>query len=61
VNESGQTPLHFAAQTLFSQIFDELIAKGASVDLQDKSGATPLFLCVQNIGKMECGRTERAL
>jgi ankyrin repeat protein len=46
-NDDGETPLHFAA-TSSSNIFSQLVARGASLNKKDKSGNTPLILASQN-------------
>ena len=41
-NESGMTPLHFAAQEVLPEMASLLIARGADVNRQDEEGNTPL-------------------
>jgi ankyrin repeat protein len=42
VNDTGNTALHYAAQTGSSRIVEFLAAKGATLDARNKQGKTPL-------------------
>jgi ankyrin repeat protein len=44
----GNSALHIAAEKDLSDIAAVLLARGATVDLQNKSGKTPLLLAVEN-------------
>jgi len=48
VNAQGQSALHIAAIKDLSDIAAVLLARGATVDLQDADGNTPLHLAVKN-------------
>jgi ankyrin repeat protein len=46
-NDDGETPLHLAAKSP-SNIFAQLVARGASLNKKDKSGNTPLRLATES-------------
>ena len=52
-NDLGQTPLHLAVLTKQYGITRKLLVHGATVDLRDKQGNTPLHVACRQ-GSMDC-------
>jgi ankyrin repeat protein len=57
-----QTPLHIAAEAGDVEMVQLLLGRGATLDLRDASGSTPLHLALEaQVGRRECGNClERA-
>lgn len=47
-NYNGQTPLHFACQHGFEDLFKVLLTSGADLNAKDNNGATPLHYALWN-------------
>jgi ankyrin repeat protein len=52
VDDNGQTALHVAARVGAVPLYGELIRRGAELGQQDKSGCTPLWLAINNLGML---------
>jgi ankyrin repeat protein len=55
LDKSGVAPLHRAVRTRSSGAVRALVAGGAAVHLQNKSGSTPLQLALQDTGRSGSG------
>lgn len=48
---NGYSYLHAAAQSESIEIIDKLLKRGASIDIKDKFGRTPLMIAISGYGK----------
>uniref|UniRef100_W5M8C8 Ankyrin repeat domain 44 n=1 Tax=Lepisosteus oculatus TaxID=7918 RepID=W5M8C8_LEPOC len=53
-NAALQTPLHLAARSGLKHVVQELLSRGASVQLQDENGLTPALACAPNREVADC-------